>query len=369
MGTEHADTERMHRLLGDALTEVDLSADVVPAVLTGYGHRVKVRRYQAAGVALAVLATAGAAISVLPRNGVGRESTAVAPASQEPDHCQHQRWSVVPVPHVGADARESDPGPDQANCEALTTALRAVVPQAGLVPDYVPDLTLDTRLDQALVKRVSDEKKSGSPQGQADEIKYFGAELKYLAVHPDDPANVYNPIGYTLVTAAGREHLGIILGPGKSTPGYPASFVGSIDSNDCKNMPAALAGKAECTPVGTADGWHGALWKDSYMITTGWASAAVVTDKQGKSIQFLATGYDGEAWYQESEYEGFQSPQSTTWVNRWTGQTSSAANPPASHALTQQQWAVFFTSPAFQKYADSYAAYAGKLPTQAAPTH
>lgn len=364
MGTESPDTERMHRLLGGALTDVDLTADLVPAVLTGYQHRVKVRRYQGAGVALAVLATAGVGISVLPRDGVRRETTVVAPASREPDHCKHQRWSVMPVPHIGAAAQESDPGPDQANCEALTTALRSMFPQAGLVPDYVPDLTLDTRLDQALVNRVSAEKKSGSPQGQADETKYFGSELKYLAVHPDDPANVYDPIGYTLITPAGREHLGVILGPGRAVPGYPASFVGSVDSDACGNMPAALAGKAECTPVGTADGWHGALWKNSYLITTGWESVAVVTDKQGKSIQFLASGYDGEAWYQKSEYEGFQSdPQSTTWVNRWTGQTASATNPPGSHALSQQQWAAFFDSPAFQRYADSYLAYASKLPS------
>ena len=56
-------------LFDAALDDVDLTGDVVPGVLTGYAHRVKVRRYQAAGVAAAALAAAGIAVSALPHGG------------------------------------------------------------------------------------------------------------------------------------------------------------------------------------------------------------------------------------------------------------------------------------------------------------
>ena len=366
MGTEQPDTERMHRLFDDALDDADLTGDVVPGVLTGYARGFRVRRYQAAGVALAVLATAGAAVSALPHGG-GADAAAPASVSQGTDYCTHQHWVFTPHPGtVVVNQLTADPAPDQANCEALRTALRSAFPDAQLVPDYKADLTLDSRVDQSLVKKVNDEMNHHDPlRGNADQMKDFGTEMKYLSVHPEDPANVYYPDSYTLVTAAGREHIGIGLVTSGYDDAFPARFVGTVDSNDCGKMPAALKKTVQCTTVGTKNGWHGALWRRPDNVGTTWQLTAVLTDKQGKSIEVNTGGDDFSAWYREGTYDGTvdnTAGANTKWINRWSGQTFVGRVPPISHVVTEKQVAGFLDSSAFQKYADSHLAYVDNLP-------
>lgn len=381
METEHPDTEGMHRLFDDALADADLTGDVVPGVLTGYERTVKVRRYQTAGVALAVLATAtataGVAVSALPRGGatVRPPEPAASSAASGPDYCTHQHWVSTPNPDVEVvNELSSNPAADQANCEALRTALHATVPEAQLVPRYFPDLTLDPRLDQAQVKKVNAEIKTDPLTGTAEQTKYFGSELKYLAVHPEDPANVYSPYGYELVTADGRDLLEV-SGPGndKQVAEDPLAFVGSAASSDCAKMPPSLSGVVQCTPVGTAGGWHGALWRGPEPIdgAGAWTLTAVVTGPQATSIR-VTDGLDTDAWYRAGMYDGTLSTsidQNTKWINRWSGQTAVGKNPPAAHVVTEQQLAQFLDSPAFQAYADSYRTYIDNLPqTQGSET-
>ncbi|MEY9926914.1 hypothetical protein ABH926_001539 [Catenulispora sp. GP43] len=340
MGTEQPDTERMHRLFDDALDDVDLTGDVVPGVLTGYAHRVKVRRYQAAGVALAVLATTGAAVSALPHRG---DAVAPASVSQEADYCTHQHWVSTPNPGtVVVNDLAKSPAADQANCEAMRAALRSAFPGAQLIPDYQADLTLDSRIDQTLVKKDHDELSYVDPiKGSADQTKDFGSELKYLAVHPEDPANVYYPDGYTLVTAAGRAQLSI------------------------RSATDATLGKTtRCSTVGVTGGWHGPLCQ-AYGYNTTWQLSAVLTGRQGKTVEF-AFGDDDTAWYREGAYTGTladRADKNTKWINRWTGKTAVGQNPPVSHVVTLEQAGSFLDSSAFQKYADGYLAYLDNLPT------
>lgn len=368
MGTESPDTERMHRLLGDALEDVELTADVVPAVLTGYEQRVKVRRYQAAGVVLAVLATAGAAATALPRGGTGREPVAGPQVFQGPDYCKHQHWAESPDTDTDvADHMSQNPSAEQANCEALQSALRSVFPEARLMPDFTAELAFDPRVDHAQVKKIEAEARNKSDSYFSDLAKYFGSELKYLALHPEDPANVYLPGRYTLITAGGREQitLGLETGP----PGYGAPELGvlAIDSLDCGKMPSELAGKMQCTPVGTANAWHGTLWKTIEDPWNPWRAVAIVTDRRDQRLEVSGRAYDEEAWYEDGAYTtgipaGPGPLKMPTWINRWTGQTSQSWAPPASHALTQQQWARFLDSPALAEYADSYLGYVKKVP-------
>jgi hypothetical protein len=363
MGTEQPDTERMHRLFDAALDDADLTGDVVPGVLTGYEHQVKVRRYQSAGVALAVLATAGAAISALPRGGgAGGASTSSAPTRQGPDYCKHQHWISTPVAVMNAnEGLSQSPAPDQANCEALQTAIQAVFPEARLVPEFASDLTLDPRVDQALVTKVKTELMHDPRQGTADEMKYFGSELKYLAVHPDDPANVYQPGGYTLIMPAGRESFGVGYQNEPYDPKTPMTFVWSASAIDCANMPAALKKTVQCAPVGAAGGWHGGLWNSPPGGVDPAKQTAVLTDGPGRYVMVSGSGSDDEAWYREGTNDS-GSGLSDTWINRWTGQTAVGNNPPASHALTQKQWDQLLASSAFKKFADSYLDYVGSLP-------
>lgn len=326
MGTEHPDTERMHQLFDDALDDADLTGDVVPGVLTGYEQKVRARRYQAAGLALAVLAAAGTAVGVLPRGG----QAAPASASQDTDYCTHQHWVFTPSQDVTVENKlAASPAADQKNCDALRTALRSAFPGAQLVPKYTPDLTLDTRLDQALVKEVEDEIHYHDPvKGTADQVKYFGSELKYLAAHPEDPANVFHPDSYVLITAAGREQIGVhSMTNGGGPPDLldePGTFVSAIASPDCEKVPATLKNTVRCTTVGVVGGWHGALWQgpDPSSVTS--LLKGVLTGEHGRTIGFSAGGADD--------------------------------------ALTGSQMAAFLGSSAFQKYADSYLAYIDNLP-------
>jgi hypothetical protein len=372
MGTEHPDTERMHRLFGDALDDVDLTGDVVPTVLTGYRRKVKIRRYQGAGVALAVLATAGIAAGALPRgtgNGAGKESAAAAPATQYTGYCEHRQWIAKSRAGViVAGQLAPDPAADQANCEALQTALQSVFPTAQIVPQFNADLTRDPRVDQSLVKQVNAEQYTDPGKWSTDTAKYFGSELKYLAVHPEDPANVYMPDQYELVTSAGRESLGVSRASDTTVPGHPEAFVGFAESNDCANIPSVLVGKVHCTPVGVADGWHGALWDTPPGGVDAAKQTGVMTNGRGKTIELWGDGDDYQGWYHEGMYSigmggmGSGLP-GNTWINRWTGQTSEGSAPPTLHALTDAQWTQLLGAPAFQKFADSYLAYLDKLPT------
>jgi len=365
MGTEHPDTEGMHRLFGDALDDVDLTGDVVPAVLTGYRRRVKTRRYQSAGVALAVLATAGAAVSTLPRGGDAVKVTpATAPANQNTNYCGHRQWAdVSPLSPNTTRPLAADPrvAADQANCEAFQTAVRAVFPAARIVPVFTADLGLDPRVDQALLKQVDADEYTNADQWSADIAKHFGSELKYLAVHPEDPANVYMPDAYELVTAAGRE----LVDAGIVAPlavGHPEPIMGVIDSHDCANVPNALAGKSHCTPVGADGGWHGALWNVPADGPFPPRLTGVMVDSRGKNVGLWGGGYDYQAWYHEGTYEkgtGWPLP-GDTWINRWTGQTFHGGNPPVVHALTEAQWKQLLDSPTFQTFADGYLTYVDK---------
>ena len=376
METENPDTGGMHQLFDDALHDVDLTGDVVPGVLTGYAHKAKVRRYQSAGVALAVLATAGVAISALPRGsgaGAGKESAAAAPATQYTGYCEHREWIQTPMISVQL-ATTLAPGPqisaDQANCKALQAALQSVYPTAQIVPQFNADLSRDPRVDQSLVKQVNAYQYTDPGRWSTDTAKYFGSELKYLAVHPEDPANLYMPDQYELVTSAGRESLGVSRASDTTVPSHPEVFVGLAESNGCADIPSVLIGKIHCTPVGATDGWHGALWN----TPPGGANAAmltgVMTDGRGKSIELWGVGNDYQAWYHEGMYStgmGGSDLPGNTWINRWTGQTYEGSAPPAVHALTEAQWAQFLDSPAFQKFAGSYLAYLDGLPTPQQP--
>ena len=371
MGTEHPGIEGMHRLFDDALDDVDLTGDVVPGVLAGYERKVKVRRYQAAGAALAVLAAMGATVSALPRGGGAASQSPGSPAKKQgTDYCQHRQWLSMPQRGtVLVGLQEPDPAADQANCEALQTALQTVFPSAHVVPQYNADLALDPRVDQALVKETDAEMTTDPGKGSADAAKYFGAELKYLALHPEDPANVYLPNRYELITPAGRESLGIGLASDTTVPGHPEAFVGLARSNDCGNIPSVLVGKVRCTPVGIAGGWHGALWNTPPGGVDAAKLTAVLTDGRGKSISLWGDGNDWQAWYHEGTYDkgiGVNLP-GDTWINRWTGQTYKGAQPPPVHALTEEQWRQFLDSSAFQKFADSYLAYLDKLPALEQP--
>jgi hypothetical protein len=222
MGTEQPDTGAMHRLFDDALDDVDLTENVVPAVLAGYERKVKVRRYQSAGIALAVLATAGAAISALPRGGAAGSASPAASGAQSVDYCKHHQWT--PAAADGAKTLHVDLPVFHTNCEALRTALQSVFPDAELVPLFNRNLALDPRVDQTLLKKI--QQKTDTTKSVDDAEKYFGAELDYLADHPEDPANVYVPDHYTLITPAGPEGVGVGLPEGKFNPQFPSTFVG-----------------------------------------------------------------------------------------------------------------------------------------------
>lgn len=380
MGTEHPDTERMHRLFGDALDDVDLTGDVVPTVLTGYRRRVKIRRYQGAGVALAVLATAGVAVSALPRGTDDAKVTpATGPAKQYTGYCEHRQWVAIPmitVNSVSTPAPDAQAAADQANCKALQAALQSVYPTAQIVPQFNADLTRDPRVDQSLLKKIDAYEYTDPGKWSADTAKNFGSELKYLAVHPEDPANIYMPDQYELVTSAGRESLGVSRASDTTVPNHPEVFVGLAESNNCANIPSVLVGKIHCTPVGgVADGWHGALWDTPPGGVDAAKQTGVMTNGRGTSIELWGDGNDYQAWYHEGMYTiGMNGMGSglpgDTWINRWTGQTYEGSAPPALHALTDAQWTQFLNAPAFQKFADSYLAYLAKLPApqQAAPS-
>lgn len=300
METEQPDAGRMHRLFDDALDDVDLAGNVVPAVLAGYEHKVKVRRYQSAGIALAVLAAGGVAISALPY-GNGTNSQSAAAGAQSVDYCRHENWALAST--VAADGTKhlsADPSAYRANCEVLRIALQEVFPGAQLVPQYNADLTGDPRVDQTLVRELMPEQKADPAKWHADEIKYFGAELKYLAVHPEDPANVYIPNQYTVVMPGG--HVDLDVGR-------------AVDSADCAKPPKGLKESIRCTPVDIGGGWHGALWNSENP-----AQLAVLTNGEGTGIELSAAG---------------------------------------TPALTEKQWTQLLGSSALRKFAN---VYAGTLP-------
>lgn len=343
MGTEQPDTERMHRLFDDALDDADLTADVVPGVLAGYERGLRVRRYQAAGVALAVLATAGVAVGALPRGGESGSTTgpvtvlpATRPATtltptptpQHTDPCEHGQWVHLPIGELAS--LHPAPGPeaatDEANCAALQKAVQAVFPTAHVEPEVVTDLAYDPRVDQVLLKEVGEEAKTDAAKASADRTKYFGSELTYLAQHPDDPGNLYMPDSYTLITSGARETFGMRLADDANVPGHPEIFVGLVKSDDCGNLPSVLVGKDHCTPVGVAGGWHGALWKN---LHDGEAApfTGVLTNGRGKTI----------------DIQGGMN-------------TDPMITAPPANALTEAQWAQLLDTPAMQNFADSYLA-------------
>lgn len=374
MGTENLDTERMHRLFDDALADVDLTGDVVPAALTGYERKVRTRRYQGAGVALAVLATAGVAVSALPRGSSGGAGDAGVAAGSNPpsaDYCTHQYWSPA-IGTIMPGELTPDPSPYEANCHALQTALKAVFPTAYVVPTFTSYLARDSRVDQALLAKVNGYEHSDPVKWSTDMAKYFGSELKYLALHPDDPANVYAPNQYELVTPAGRE----TMETGSAVPGAKvpsAGFVGTIESADCSKMPPILKGKDQCTSVGLAGGWQGSLWSVPAGGVDEPKFSAVMTKGQDKSVFLTGNGDDYQAWYHEGMYvknmgdaPGADLP-GNTWINRWTGEKAHGTQPPVVHALSQAQWQQFVNSPGFQTFADSYRSFLDhqKLPKPA----
>ena len=334
----------------------------MPGVLTGYDRKVRVRRYQGAGVALAVLATAGIAVSALPRGGgagAGNVSAASSTAAtkQGPDYCSHQQWfRVHAAGPEGTDNLVPDPAPYQANCEALQTAVRSVFPSAYVVPEFNADLTLDPRVDQALLKKVNAE--PDPAKRAADTAKNFGSELKSLALHPEDRANVYMPGQYELVTTAGRESFG--AGSAVASNEVPAEgFPGTADSYDCAKMPAALKGKDQCTPVAVPGGWHAALWGLAPGGEEPARQMGVLAGGRGTTIVAVGGGNDFQAWYHQGMYDtsfGWSLP-GDTWINRWTGQTYEGSAPPTVHARTDQQWTQFLASPGLRKYAEGYPAY------------
>lgn len=351
METENPDTERMHQLLGAALDDVDLTADVVPGVLTDYARRVKVQRYRGAGVAVAALAAAGIAISVLPHGTVGAPPTTspTTSAQQGSDYCRHQQWvrgSAGVVVQNGTlpltIPLSPDPRADQASCDALQKALHAVFPEARLIPAFNPDLTRDPRLDQAQVRMIGTEEITDPNKWSADLTKSFGSELTRLAAHPEDPVNVYMPGQYTLLTPGVRESFGVAFVTAAPVANAPESFVGLVGSEDCEKMPAALKGKDQCTSVGVSDGWHGALWSTPTQGVNAPEQTVVLTNGSGTRFQFNAHGTDDSA--------------------RGIALSGSA--------LTDAQWAQLVASPALQKYADDYFGKAPVVPQSTpSPTH
>ncbi|ACU69199.1 hypothetical protein Caci_0246 [Catenulispora acidiphila DSM 44928] len=351
METENPDTGRMHQLFGAALDDVDLTGDVVPNVLTGYAHKVKVRRYQGAGVAVAALAAAGIAVNVLPHGTGGAPPTtsSATPVQQSPDYCQHQQWVRVSAGVVVQNGNvplaiplSPDPRADQASCDALQKALHAVFPEARLIPAFNPDLTRDPRLDQARVRTIEMEETTDPNKWSADLTKYFGSELTRLAAHPEDPVNVYMPGQYTLVTPGVRESFGVAFVTAAPVANAPESFVGSVGSEDCEKMPAALKDKDQCTSVGVSAGWHGALWNTPAQGVNAPEQTVVLTNGSGTRFQLNAHGTDDSA-------RGIA---------------------PSGNALTDEQWARLVASPALQKYADDYFGKAPVVPhSTPSPTH
>jgi hypothetical protein len=116
-------------------------------------------------------------------------------------------------------------------------------------------------------------------------------------------------------------------------------------------MPASLKNSVQCTPVGVADGWHGALWTTSPLGDHHGQLTAVLTDGHGKNIELFASGGDEQGW---SPRGATATGTPDSWINHWTGQTFKGPKPPDSHALTDKQWIQFLGSPGAQKFATVY---------------
>lgn len=382
MGTEHSANERMHRLLDGALDDVEFDADVVPAVLADYGRDVRFRRYRAAGTAvaaLAVLAVAATAAGVLPRSGSGTTrpagpttptlTAAPTPADFQNSGC-HQHWAMTyDDSHFTGGNRLSDhQGADEANCQALLTALHSVFPAANLEFHFNPNLTLDARIDQAQLKQFTDlQLHSGQPGAANAAMPAFSTKLQneneYLRQHPEDPANVADPTAATLATPAGRETFLLTYG---TTPPVP----GNDFPTDCANEPSDFKKYAGCTAL-RAGAWHGALtWATKLDDDFQYTMAAVLTDDHGHYVHLNATGADDAAWEQATPPDagGRVDPQTTRWINNRTHQERVGGSfAPKSPALNEKQYAQLYTSPGFAAFLDEFLAYKLAHPGQVPP--
>ncbi|GAA1951032.1 hypothetical protein [Catenulispora subtropica] len=364
METEHSENERMHRLLGGALDDVDLDANVVPAVLAGYDRGVRTRRYQAAGAALAVLAVTVGTATLLPRSGsgttrpatstTGKPSETTAPVIKKPavdlSRCAHERWARMYSDGMTAPSGtlSEDPAAEQADCRALLSAFAAVFPDATITPAYFGVLELDPRVDQSKVKQ--DRAKDSAP----DLMRDTGTEQLYLSTHPDDPANVYQTGGGTIVTPAGRESFGVYVFKPAAGDASPA---------DCDTV------TADCTPIAGSGGWHGALTSKTAPMDTV-DKTAILTDGHGNFVRVTFNGKDSTGWYTVGAYAadgGAGDPNRGKWINRWTGKLAPGNWPPATPALTDAQWLQLLESTAFHTYLDSFVKYHAKLPAD--PLH
>ncbi|MBW8803970.1 MAG: hypothetical protein JF587_08940 [Catenulisporales bacterium] len=374
METEHSANDRMHRLLAGVLDDVEFDTDVVPDVLAGYDRGVKARRYRVAGTAVAVLAVAATAVSVLPRSGHGSPGptapttpTAAKRTGQDLDFQNsgcHQHWvrSYTNIKYGDGGPVSDHLATDDANCRALTTALRSVFPDATLTPRYSANLHLDPRIDQEQLKQYLSKL---SPSAAHSPMPVFppqlAAESEYLATHPEDPANVADPSTYTLITPAGRERVALA---------YSAEAAMPAGSDlKCAKASADFNASSGCVPLGSADGWHGALhFNVDASPGAAYRMEASLADGHGHYVTLTASGVDTDAWRLPAAGGTFD-PKTARWTNRLTGQQYVGGQPPKTPALNAEQYARLYNSKAFQSFLNQYASYQQSLPTmQGSPT-
>ncbi|NUP51076.1 MAG: hypothetical protein HOW97_27750 [Catenulispora sp.] len=307
MDTEHSENERMRRLLGSALDDVEFEADVVPAVLSGYDRTVRTRRYRAAGAALAVLAVASGAAALAPGSHraavspgqnpttTGSRAGVVPPSATDPAGCGHPTWNQLY--RNGTDAPNgtlsADPAADRANCRALVTALAAVFPELRVMPRFL--------------------------------LQPNAGERDRLADHPEDPANVFVPDTYTLFIGTDNGTLDFGYGD-------PSTIAANGYATECANAHMA---HARCTPLSGAHGWHGALYAGTTTEVAGANRVADLTDGRGHTVLFSVGGVPLPA---------------------------APGAPPITPAGADAQWATLFTSPALGAYLDGFVDYQAKLP-------
>ena len=359
---EIPEAEGVHGLLGTALDDVEFDGDVVPGVLSGYQRQVKVRRFQAVGGALAVLAVAAVGVSILPSGGGPATKPVPATSSPAPGSFRNegctQHWA----------SSELDAPRESVFCEALTAVIRASAPGATFTPRFFTpsDLGKDPRIDQTLYAKYLAEIKSigRKPTDMPAFDAAMTAEVQRLQAHPEDPLNTAQPNSYTLGTALGRATFDVKY----------ATYVDSdLKAGDgtaqwatCAGVKAGSRGSDRCTPVAVGD-WHGTVAYGDDDPTKTYLLQATLTDGRNHYFVLSSTGTEDQSWKFAGVPTGTPGPdgQTTyvdakgqksptqTWTNVRTHEIVHGGDfAPRTPALTPAQFTALVSTPQFAAFLD-----------------
>jgi hypothetical protein len=351
MNDNDMDAAAVRNMLGTALDDMEMTGNDVPAVVAGYERRIKVRRYQALGATLSVVAVAAVGVNVLPGGGRAASAAAVSdyPTGNFPNDGCTQHW-VTPGPHdQGGWVPSPTASQERDFCNGLMGAVHDVFPGAQLLITQTPDLQRDARIDQAKLNAynlansqsqasVRASRDPATPQDPAPhppalppDLAAFGkaldAETKRLHDHPEDPANEVSGQQYTLKTTEGSAD-------------FEASFL--VPGTPVRHLDCAGVQPSECASISLPDGWHGALvWGSSALDPKAGAGST-------NGVQLDLSDGRGHVFEASSGMEFQAAPQEEVWP---TGKKDAQGRPiyadRAGHQttdVTQDAYGGWFTA-------------------------